>query len=94
MPRLTLQALPDYSFFVKRALMAARPMADDNERLGWLESLADEPYSREKMKAFLRGADDAETLAERMRLLRREVLLTLVVRDVTGRADYFEVVRI
>ena len=93
MPRLTLQALPDYSFFVKRALMAARPMADDNERLGWLESLADEPYSREKMKAFLRGADDAETLAERMRLLRREVLLTLVARDVTGRADYFEVVR-
>ena len=60
MPRLTLQALPDYSFFVKRALMAARPMADDSERLGWLESLADEPYSREKMKAFLQGADDAD----------------------------------
>lgn len=93
MPRLTLQALPDYSFFVKRALMAARPMTDDSERLGWLESLADEPYSREKMKGFLQGADDAETLAERMRLLRREVLLTLVARDVTGRADYFEVVR-
>ena len=93
MPRLTLQVLSDYSFFVKRALMSARPMSNDNERLEWLESLADQPYSREKMKAFLQGADDAEILAERMRLLRREVLLTLVARDVTGQADYFEVVR-
>lgn len=93
MSRLSISELPEYSFFVKRALMSAMPMASDAERLAWLSHLAQEPYSREKMKAHLQGCDEAESLSDRLRLLRREVLLTLLARDVTGVADYFEVVR-
>lgn len=93
MSRLSLKDLPQYSFFVQRALMSAMPMAEDKERLQWLEQLASEPYSREKMKQFLHGVDSVDELAERLRLLRREVLLTVLSRDVTGAADYFEVVR-
>ena len=68
-------------------------MADDSERLSWLSELAAAPYTRDKMRAFLQGAENAETLSERLRLLRREVLLTVLSRDATGAADYFEVVR-
>lgn len=93
MSRLSIQELPQYSFFVKRALMSAKPMADDSERLEWLSTLACEPYSKERMQAFLQGSDDADALSDRLRLLRREVLLTLVARDASGVADYFEVVR-
>lgn len=73
--------------------MGAKPMADDSERLSWLSELAAAPYTRDKMRAFLQGAENAETLSERLRLLRREVLLTVLSRDATGAADYFEVVR-
>lgn len=93
MSRLSICDLPRYSFFVKRALMGAKPMADDSERLSWLSELAAGPYTRDKMRAFLQGAEDSETLCERLRLLRREVLLTVLSRDATGAADYFEVVR-
>lgn len=93
MSRLSVQELPKFSFFVKRALMSVKPTANDNERCEWLKNLASEPYSKEKMKTFLQGADEAETLAERLRLLRRDVMLTLVARDATGLTDYFEVVR-
>lgn len=93
MSRLSIQELPQYSFFVKRALMSAKPLASEEERLQWLADLAAEPYTLEKMKSYLQGTDDTEKLAERLRLLRREVLLTLVARDVTGLAQYQEVVR-
>ena len=73
--------------------MSALPAADDEGRLSWLEALAKEPYSRDKMKAYLQDIDDAQVLSDRLRLLRREVLLTLLARDATGAADYFEVVR-
>ncbi len=73
--------------------MSAMPGADDQSRLSWLSTLAKQPYSRDQMKAYLQGADDAQALSERLRFLRREVLLTLLTRDATGAADYFEVVR-
>ncbi len=93
MSRLSIQELPQYSFFVKRALMSAMPLADEEQRLQWLADLASEPYTLEKMKCFLLGIKDTEKLADSLRLLRREVLLTLIARDVTGLAQYEEVVK-
>lgn len=93
MSRLSIQELPQYSFFVKRALMSAMPLADEEQRLQWLTALASEPYTLEKMKCFLQGIKDTEKLADSLRLLRREVLLTLIARDATGLAQYEEVVK-
>ena len=93
MPRLTIESLPDYSLFVKRSLMAAKPLADEAERLAWLKQLASEPYSRERIRERLNQIEDPDRLAEELRVLRREVLLTVLSRDVTGAADYFEVVK-
>ena len=93
MSRLTIESLPDYSLFVKRSLMAAKPLADESERLAWLKQLASEPYSRERIHERLDQIEDPERLAEELRVLRREVLLTVLSRDVTGAADYFEVVK-
>lgn len=93
MSRLSIQELPQYSFFVKRALMSAMPLADEEQRLQWLAALASEPYTLEKMKCFLQGIKDTEKLADSLRLLRREVLLTLIARDATGLAQYEEVVK-
>ena len=93
MSRLSIQELPQYSFFVKRVLMSAMPLADEEQRLQWLADLASEPYTLEKMKCFLQGIKDTEKLADSLRLLRREVLLTLIARDATGLAQYEEVVK-
>ena len=93
MSRLSIQELPQYSFFVKRALISAMPLADEEQRLQWLADLASEPYTLEKMKCFLQGIKDTEKLADSLRLLRREVLLTLIARDATGLAQYEEVVK-
>ncbi len=93
MSRLTIESLPDYSLFVKRSLMAAKPLADEAERLAWLKQLASEPYSRERIRERLNQIEDPDRLAEELRVLRREVLLTVLSRDVTGAADYFEVVK-
>lgn len=93
MSRLSIQELPQYSFFVKRALMSAMPLADEEQRLQWLADLASEPYTLEKMKCFLQGIKDTEKLADSLRLLRREVLLNLIARDATGLAQYEEVVK-
>lgn len=93
MSRLSIQELPQYSFFVKRALMSAMPLADEEQRLQWLADLASEPYTLEKMKCFLQGIKDTEKLADSLRILRREVLLTLIARDATGLAQYEEVVK-
>ncbi|HIU84319.1 MAG TPA: bifunctional [glutamate--ammonia ligase]-adenylyl-L-tyrosine phosphorylase/[glutamate--ammonia-ligase] adenylyltransferase [Candidatus Aphodousia gallistercoris] len=90
---LSVNDLPEVSMFVKRALMGALPMADDAERLSWLQQLSETPYTRERIEAALEGFEDSETLLPRLRVLRREVMLTLVARDAMKKADYFEVVR-
>ncbi len=92
MSRLTLETLPLVSFFVARALSAARALDDDRERLAWLADRSQNPYMRSAMQDFIAGIDDAAMLEERLRQLRREVLLVLVARDATGKADYAEVV--
>ena len=71
--------------------MAVKPTAEESERLALLTELASEPYTRVRMERFL-GESTLENLDERLRLLRREVLLTLIARDTTGVAGYDEVV--
>lgn len=71
--------------------MAVKPTAEESERLALLTELASEPYTRDRMERFL-GESTLENLDERLRLLRREVLLTLIARDTTGVAGYDEVV--
>ena len=89
--RLSIDQVSQHSFFVKRSLMAAKPMADDPERLALLAELASAPYTRDRMERFL-GESSLENLDDRLRLLRREVMLTLIARDTTGVAGYDEVV--
>ena len=89
--RLSIDQVNQHSFFVKRALMAVKPTAEESERLALLTELASEPYTRDRMECFL-GESTLENLDERLRLLRREVLLTLIARDTTGAAGYDEVV--
>ena len=89
--RLSIDQVSQHSFFVKRSLMAAKPLADEPERLALLAELASAPYTRDRMERFL-GESSLENLDDRLRLLRREVMLTLIARDTTGVAGYDEVV--
>ena len=91
MSRILINQVSEHSFFVKRSLMGAKPLADEAEREAWLAQLASAPYTRDRMEAFL-GEPDLETIDDRLRFLRREVMLTLIARDTTGAADYAEVV--
>ncbi len=51
------------------------------------------PYDREEMRAALSAAPaDPTELARRLRQLRKAVMLRLIVRDLSGRADLKEVV--
>lgn len=91
MSRILINQVSEHSFFVKRSLMGAKPLADEAEREAWLAQLASAPYTRDRMEAFL-GEPDLETIDDRLRFLRREVMLSLIARDTTGVADYAEVV--
>lgn len=91
MSRILINQVSEHSFFVKRSLMGAKPLADEAEREAWLAQLASVPYTRDRMEAFL-GEPDLETIDDCLRFLRREVMLTLIARDTTGAADYAEVV--
>ena len=90
---LSLNEIPTVSFFAQRALSATMPLADEAQRLQWLKQLQAEPFTRERMLAALDGKETSETLLPALRQLRREVMLTLLSRQATGFADYFEVVK-
>lgn len=91
--RLTIEQVPEYSQFIKRSLAAMQPGATDEQLLELLRTLVDTTWPRQKMDALLDPLSDPETLDMAMRELRRKVLVSLASRDMTGRADYFEVVR-
>ena len=86
-----MSAVPSVSMFVSRALrgMGAR---DDCAELELLQKLAAAPFEREKMRERLARIDDPEILDDAMRRLRREVMVCVASRDVTGEADFDEVV--
>lgn len=91
--RLAIEQVPEYSQFVKRALAAMRPGASDEELLAVLRNLANTTWTRCKMDALLDSLTDPQALDLAMRELRRNVMVSLAARDITGKTDYFEVVR-
>lgn len=96
MPAPTLDAVPTLSAFVSRSLKSMMPLAEDGERLEALRSLAARPWDDARMQArlddILRGAASSEALAAALRVLRREVVVSLAARNASGACGYDEVV--
>ena len=86
------------SRFVGRALAAELGSgAADAQRLDRLGELAAQPWSRQRLNAEFEllaevGGDEEQSLARRLRRLRRRVMLALAARDIAGVADLAEVV--
>lgn len=90
--RIGIEEVPQLSQFVKRSLQALFSDAESAEAAEFLKQLTLEKWNKEKMYERLVSADTPEMLASGMRRLRREVLLTLAAKDMTGAADFEEVV--
>jgi glutamate-ammonia-ligase adenylyltransferase len=88
----------DCSRFVVRALGAeVGNGATEAQRLQRLCELAAEPWPAARLRAELAaiavaGDDEERALAQRLRRLRRRVMLALAARDIAGRAELAEVV--
>jgi glutamate-ammonia-ligase adenylyltransferase len=84
------------SRFVARALVAeCGSAASDEQRLRRLRELATAPWSAARLAdeyAALGAGGDEQALAQRLRRLRRRVLLALAARDIAGVAALAEVV--
>ncbi|HBC69069.1 MAG TPA: bifunctional [glutamate--ammonia ligase]-adenylyl-L-tyrosine phosphorylase/[glutamate--ammonia-ligase] adenylyltransferase [Sutterella sp.] len=92
MPRLQLSEVPEYSFYVKRSLEAMRFGASAEEQMADLARLAAGPVTREQMAERLGAINEPEEMNLAMRRLRRDVMVSLIARDLTGEAGYQEVV--
>ena len=80
-----------YSQYAARALNAmALRSGTTSEAL--VDGFLKQPFEREKMRERLDRFDDPDLLDSAMRELRREVMTSLIVRDLTGCADFQEVV--
>jgi glutamate-ammonia-ligase adenylyltransferase len=84
------------SRFVARALVAECGSASgDEQRLERLRELATAPWSAARLaeeNAALGAGGDEQALAQRLRRLRRRLLLALAARDIAGVAAFAEVV--
>lgn len=92
--RIGIEEVPKLSQFVKRSLQAMFSDADSEEAGKYLKQLMQTQWNKEKMYERLASADTPEMLTSGMRRLRREVLLTLAAKDMTGEADFEEVVSV
>ena len=92
MARPTLDEIPKLSRFVERTL-SAEGLVGETERRARLETWAASPVTREALAEQLDRAETSEVLARRLREVRRDLMAALIVRNATGAADYFEVVR-
>lgn len=91
-PRLTAQEVPLYSQYAARSL-AAMSARSGTDAAVLVEHFMREPVTREIMRARLENIDEPELLDTAMRELRREVMTSLVVRDLTNHANFSEVVQ-
>ena len=90
-PRLTPQEVPQFSQYAARSLNAMALQSGTTVQ-DLIERFQKEPVTREAMRSRLENIDDPEMLDMVMRQLRREVMTTLIVRDLTAHADFHEVV--
>ena len=92
--------LPALSHYVRRALQAESQQnpSGDGPVMQVLEQWADSEWTAARLSELLQSfllqqtGDDTQRLTVALRRLRRRVLLTLIARDATGRADLAEVV--
>lgn len=88
---LTLEQLPEYSFYVKRCLSAEHRVGESFDLSARLRFFQEATWDEERMQAWI-DEQGKEPLESVLRDLRRLVMLSLITRDCTGKADYFEVV--
>ena len=83
----------DYSSYFRNSLNAMFPEGSP-DRDAFLTQLKEDRWPAEKIKQELDKAQDAETLDTVMRKLRRRIMMSLILRDITGEIDFSEVVQI
>ena len=89
--RLTPPQVPQYSLYADRSLQAMAARSGKTPE-AILDELIAVPVTRKDMRERLNRFDDPDLLDTAMRELRREVMTSLIARDLTGRADFHEVV--
>ncbi len=96
-PRLTLADLPALSHYVQREIQRGAQATSELQSASlarWADAHWTSARLREEFDALQADAtgDEMQRLAIVLRRLRRRVLLSLIARDATGRADLAEVV--
>lgn len=90
--RLNLSQVPAVSNYFKQTLQAM--FGEDREKTdAYIQSLSQKVWTAEEIRTRLSGIEEGEALKSAMRRLRKEVMLTLIARDLTGAADFAEVVQ-
>lgn len=90
--RLSVQELPEVSDYLKRLLVARFSDPQSEQAQQYLNGLLATTWTMDKMRDRLDEAEDSTALSYVMRKLRQEVMLTLITKDLTGNADFEEVV--
>ena len=90
-PRLSPQEVPQFSQYAARSLNAMALQCGSTPQ-DLIERFEKQPVTRDSMRSRLEKIDDPEMLDIVMRQLRREVMTALIVRDLSARADFQEVV--
>lgn len=88
--RLPDERLVEVSPFIARSLKAMALCGKSEDEI--LKECLSEPVTTEMMRKRLDAVDEPEDLDRVMRMLRREVMVSEAGRDITGRANFFEVV--
>ncbi len=89
--RLTVSEIPSFSSFVQRTAQAIA-LEGNEEFSRVLERYSKKQFTYDDFAATLEIASRSEDLSRAMRRLRRDVLLTLALEDISGAIDYETVV--
>ncbi len=89
--RLTVSEIPSFSSFVQRTAQAIA-LEGNEEFSRVLERYSKKQFTYDDFAATLEEASRSEDLARAMRRLRRDVLLSLALEDISGAIDYETVV--
>ena len=92
-PRLSLSEVPEVSAYFKNTLRAMFGEDEDKVR-SYVQEITQTSWTPEKMRERLAGIEDGEALKSAMRRLRRDVMMNLVARDISGLANLEEVVTV
>lgn len=90
-PRVSLSEVSEVSAYFKNTLRAMFGEDEDKVR-SYVQEITQMSWTPEKMRERLAGIEDGEQLKSAMRRLRRDVMMSLVARDISGLANLEEVV--